>query len=264
MRATQLSGFWIAFTLLPGLGQAATNQFIPFTYTHNIQSALISTFPTGIYTAQDGTQFSIPASGSNFYDNGSAQFTTGAQLTMNVNLPNATDVYTLMNAYAPLAGEIGTIQFLGTGGTHVSFSLTGGNNIRDFYHGEFANGLTNTVPNVNAANTFTCVDSGTPVPSGGCLGAGATGNVNTGSQGTYVVDEQHFSLGSTFLGQTLTQIIITNTTGSSQVILLGMTATYTPSATSVPALSPWGLAILAVLLAAIAALTTRLRPAVRS
>jgi hypothetical protein len=262
---------------MAGLGLASTTQFVPFTYTNNIQTALISTFPTGTYTAVDGTQFSIPSapgncgpSGSavwpcNYYDAGSSDFTSGKSLTINVSFPNATDVYTLMNAYAPPQGvTVGTIQFVGTGGAQVTFNLIGGNDIRDFYNsGSYSNGLTNTVPGVSVANTFKCTDSGSPVPSGGCLGAGGSGNVNTGSLGNYVVDEQHFSLGSTFTGQTLTQIILTNSTSNSQVILLGMTAAYTPNqSVPVPALSPWGLAILGVLLAVSALLIWKISTAV--
>jgi uncharacterized protein (TIGR03437 family) len=235
MRAVQISRSLIGLTFMAGLGQtAAINQFIPFTYTNNVQTGLISTFPTGTYTATDGTQFSIPASGNNFYDNGSAKFTANAQLTISVSLPNATDVYTLMNAYyGGLPTTVATIQFVGTGGASMTCSLVSGAIIRDFSNsGPFDNSLNNgAVSGVNAANTFKCGDGSaySDAPNGACLGSGGTGIVSTGSQGYYVVDEQHFSLGSTFLGQTLTQIILTNSTSIAQVILLGMTATYTPN-----------------------------------
>lgn len=264
MRAAQISRSLIGLTFMAGLGQAATNQFIPFTYTNNIQTGLINPFPTGTYTAKDGTQFSIPALGNNFYDNGAAQFTANVALPINVSLPNATDVYTLINGYfgALLTGStVGTIQFSGTGNTSISFNLVAGSNIRDYFNsGQWVNSLNlSVVSGVTAANTFRCGDGSgySGAADGACLGSGATGNVNTGNQGYYVVDEQHFSLGSTFLGQTLNKIILTNSTSNAQVILLGMTATYTPNASSVPALSPWALAALGVVLLGVAALMLR-------
>jgi hypothetical protein len=111
-------------------------------------------------------------------------------------------------AYRPAATQLATIEFVGTGGTSLTFSLIGGNNIRDFYQGAFTNLLTNTVPGVNAENAFTCSDPST------CHGAGGTGNVTTGLAGTYVLDEQDFNLGSTFTGQTLTEIITDTHNGS--------------------------------------------------
>ncbi len=247
---------WVGLTILARLGQAAVTQPVAFTYTNNIQTGLISTFPTGTYTATDGTQFSIPSAAGNcgpsanqpcnFFDNGTGQFTAGNHLTINVSLPDATDVYTLINGYfrAIDTGTVGTVEFLGTGGTSITFNLIGGNDLRDFYNsGQYVNTLTNTVPGVNAVNTFECNDPST------CLGAGATGNVATGHQGNYVVDEQHFSLGSTFAGQTLTQIIITSTTSNVQVIVLGVTATYTPSA-PVP-MTPVAILLLTMALAGI-------------
>ncbi len=56
------------------------------------------------------------------------------------------------------------------------------------------------------------------------MGAGGTGNVQTGLTGTYVVDEQDFSLESAFATQTLTQIILTDAYNGSEPILLGVTA----------------------------------------
>lgn len=194
----------------------------------NIQTSLISTFPTGAFIASNSlaTPFSIPdapgncglsgASPCNFYAFESAAAGTG--LTINVSIQNATDVYTLMNATSPPPGQqLATVQFVGTGGAKLTFLLVGGKDIRDYYQGAFANSLTNGINGVEALNAFSCVD-----PKN-CLGSGATGNVQTGDQGTYVVDEQHFSLGATFAGQTLTQIVLTDTYNGSRPLLLGVT-----------------------------------------
>jgi uncharacterized protein (TIGR03437 family) len=70
---------------------------------------------------------------------------------------------------------------------------------------------------MEALNAFTCVAPDT------CAGAGGTGDVKTGYAGTYNVDEQHFTLLAAFQGQTLTQVVITDTNSSSTPILLGMT-----------------------------------------
>jgi len=42
-------------------------------------------------------------------------------------------------------------------------------------------------------------------------------------QDAYVIDEQHFSLGTTFAGERLTQIVITDTHSGSTPLLLGVT-----------------------------------------
>ncbi len=214
---------------------------------NNIQTGLISTFPTTTFTANNGlaTTFNIAVNGltncgpggnaaCNFYD--AFGFSgAGNSITFNVSVADATNVFTLMNAYCPAATQLATIEFLGTGGTNLTFSLIGGNNIRDFYQGQFTNALTNTVPGVNAENAFTCSDPST------CLGSGGTGNVNTGLTGTYVLDEQDFNLGATFAGQTLTEIVITDTYNGSDPILLGATV---ESGSVTPAPEPATLALL--------------------
>jgi hypothetical protein len=113
--------------------------------------------------------------------------------------------------------QIATITFVGSGGATITFPLIGGQDIRDYNRGGFANTLNNGISGVQALNAFTCVDPAT------CLGSGGTGNVNTGARDTYVVDEQDFSLGATFAEQTLTEIIITDTDDGPTPIVLGVT-----------------------------------------
>lgn len=70
------------------------------------------------------------------------------------------------------------------------------------------------------------------------LGGGGTGNVDTGDQGNYVIDEQDFVLNSAFALQTLTSIVITNTsTEGGTPIVLGVTAADI-SSTPLPATLP--------------------------
>jgi hypothetical protein len=93
------------------------------------------------------------------------------------------------DAFGPPAGtQIATIEFVGKGGAINTFALVGGQDIRDFNHGTFANTLTNGISGVQAVNAFSCEDPQT------CLGAGGTGDVNTGDTGNYRIDEQVFTL----------------------------------------------------------------------
>jgi PEP-CTERM motif len=221
----------LALPFVVGLAAAESFTFVPITQADdNIQTALVSTVPNGDFTANNvlATPFDIVGNGStncgpaanaacNFYDgfgfNGSGQ-----SITLNVSVADATNVYTLMNAFDPASGQtLATVQFIGTGGANETFDLVGGEVIRDFFQGSFTNSLTNGIAGINALNAFTCVD-----PTN-CLGAGGTGNVQTGLTGTYVIDEQDFSLGSAFAGQTLTQIVITDDFNGSNPILEGVT-----------------------------------------
>jgi len=215
--------------VLAGLAGATEYSYVWIYGTNNIQTGLVSTFPATDFTTSNSlaTPFTVrsaagncgPAGASpcNFWD-GFGFSGSGKTTTMDISIANATDAYTLMNAYTPAAGQqLATIQFVGTGNTSITFPLIAGKNIRDFYQGSYANTLTNGVPGVEAINVLTCV-----APTA-CLGAGGTGNVKTGEAGTYVIDEQHYSLGTTFAGQTVTQIIVTDTDNGSNPILLGVT-----------------------------------------
>jgi hypothetical protein len=142
---------------------------------------------------------------------------------MNVSVFNPTDVYTLMSATYPAATELASIQFIGTGGADVTYQLIGGSDIRDYYEGSFVNTLNNTVSGVNALNAFTCNDPSNCLGGAGSGSDTGTGNVNNGLTGNYLIDEQDFSLAGAFAGQTLTQIIITDTQNGSDPILLGAT-----------------------------------------
>ena len=183
-----------------------------FTKNNDIQTELIREFPTGIFTANNSfaTPFDITpnGNGNNFYDG----FTHGSALTINVAIPDATNVYTLMNAYAPLSSDqIATVEFIGSEGTTETFTLVAGNQIRDYYEGVYANSINGTT----TQNAFT-VNGVTDGPPG-----------NEGF-GTFHIDEQDFTLSSAFASQTLVQIVITdlgNQRGGTDVpILLGATA----------------------------------------
>jgi len=193
-----------------------------FTKNNNIQADLIKEFPTGQFTANDSlaTPFDIASdsNGNNYYDG----FTNGGALTIDVSISDVTNVYTLMNAYSPGSGfETATVEFIATGGVTETFELVNGDNIRDFFQGDYANTLNNTpISDPSAENAFSITTTGTD--------GGGTGNTSTGSSGTYNIDEQDFALSSAFASQTLTEIVITDLGGarggSDVPALLGITA----------------------------------------
>jgi uncharacterized protein (TIGR03437 family) len=218
----------VGFAIAARLALALDYTFVPVPGNANIETQLISTIPTGTFTANNtlATPFSIPATPGKCGTSGNApcnayigQLGNGQSLTLNVSVPNATDVYTLMNASSPPPGaQLFTITFIGSQGATLTFPLIAGADIRDYAQGIFANTLTNGISGVQALNAFSCVDPAT------CLGSGGSGNVLTGEKATYVADEQHFSLGTAFIGQTLTQIVLTDTYGGKpQLLLMGAT-----------------------------------------
>jgi hypothetical protein len=198
-----------------GLGTATSSlsvgQYVfvtNFAKTNDIQTGLIAQFPTGVFDAADawGTPFDITsnASGDNFND-------AGGVVTINTSIQDVTDVYTLMNAYAPTSGDdLATVEFVATDGTTETFTLVNGNQVRDFFQSNHAN----TINGVTTENAFTINN---------VQGAAATGNVTTGDTGTYNIDEQDFALDDAFASKTLSKIVITET-GASTPILLGVTA----------------------------------------
>jgi pimeloyl-ACP methyl ester carboxylesterase len=216
-------------------------RYVTIPASNSIQEDLIDTFPLGTFTANNqlATLFEIPSTPNtcgynglgpcNYYDAFGFDG-AGQSITIDVSIPNVAHVFTLMNAYTPVAGQqLATIEFFGSNGATETFPLVAGQDIRDFYQGSFANTLTNGIPGVNAVNAFSCVDPAT------CLGGGGTGNVTTGAAGTYVIDEQQFSLSPAFLTQNLVKIVITDTYDGSDPILLGITTDQgTPPAVVIP------------------------------
>jgi hypothetical protein len=223
--------FCTCFALAAWPQAPTTPIYITIPANNSIQTDLISTFPTGIFTAGNGlaTRFNIPSEPTtcgytgkapcNYYD-GFGFNGNGHSITMKFDpIPHVWHVYTLMNAYCPYAGQqLATIEFVGSRGATETFPLVAGKNIRDYYHNVWANTLDNGIPDMVALNAFTCVDPDT------CLGSGGTGNVHTGGKGTYVVDEQEFFLSSDFRDQDLVKIVVTDTYNGSNPILLGVTA----------------------------------------
>jgi hypothetical protein len=210
----------VVICLMPVVPGWAAGKYVPIApYSDaDIQTNLISQFPVGVFTPSNlpspAVTFRIAKAKPradpptyNFWDDPS-----GTPLTLNVSVPKATYVYTLMNAYSPPDGQtIANIEFKGSKGAVQSFSLVAGANIRDFCVGNFAN----TINGTTTQNAFE-IDN--------VQDACGTGNVKTGLVTDYHIDEQQFALKAAFAKQKLTQIIITPTgVGGSRPIVLGVT-----------------------------------------
>lgn len=204
-----LSTVVLAALFSPGPARAQGNYiFITnFSKNGNIQTNLIAQFPTGLWVATNSfaTPYDIVtnSAGENFY-------AATTPLSNSVSIPAVSNIYTLMNAYAPGGGPVVTVEFKGDQGADQTNTLDGGVNIRDFFQGSYVN----TLNSATVENAFEAFD---------VQGAGGTGNVNTGLTGNYVIDEQSFSLDAAFLTQRLTAIIFSGL-GNGTPIILGITA----------------------------------------
>src|SRR4051794_10499009 len=135
----------VAIAGLGGASQAHTGlTFITdFSKNGNMQNNLQSSFPSGVFTPNNSflTSFDITSdtNGNNFAQLfGTGGIFTAGTYSVNVNVSGVTDVYTLMNAYAPQGGQtLDTVEFIGTGGADQTFSLDNGTDVRDFYRGGF-------------------------------------------------------------------------------------------------------------------------------
>lgn len=205
------------------LALALDYTFLPFQGNGNIQTELMNTFPVGSFAAGNAlaTPFSIASAPGNCGPSASlpcnyyrfALNASGSSITIKTTVGSPTDIYTLMNAYDPAPGQqLATITFVGSAGAILTFPLIGGADIRDVHQSQYADTLGNGVPGVQALNAFSCT-----VPTS-CLDLSGAGPA-----GMYFIDEQHYSLGTAFLNQTLTQIVITDTYNGSEPILLGLT-----------------------------------------
>jgi hypothetical protein len=222
----------VALSGMASVATAASFTTVSFPGNGNIQSDLVAAGPSGNFTTSNGfaTPFSIPSTGNNF-----AVVSAAAPLSITgLSIANATDVFTLMNAFGPIDGvTIGAITFDFVGGTSESVDLVAGVNVRDFFDGNFADST--TAANVENAFTFTNTQGGA-----------GTDDSSTGAIGTYMFDEQEFSLGAFAVGKVLSGIEVTSVsgtgdtgTGDGSPIVLGVTVGTMPS--GVPEPTSWAL-----------------------
>jgi hypothetical protein len=106
-----------------------------------------------------------------------------SSFTITTSISRATTVYTLMNsAWGQSGANVGSIEFVGSGGENIAFQIVEGTNIRDHFNGGFNNSASNIVVN--------------PFLNG-------VQNAN----GPDRLDMQTFVLPASFANDTLTQII---------------------------------------------------------
>jgi hypothetical protein len=218
-RPTLLLALGVSVITLTWVSPAgADTMFITdFAKNGNMQNTLQSSFPSGLFTANNSfhTRFNITsdANGDNFaqlFGNDGQIFHPGSY-TVNVGVAGVTDVYTLMNAYAPTRGlTLSTVEFVGSGGADEVFALVNGTDVRDFFRGGFAN----TINGTTTQNAFE-IDN--------VQGGAGTGNSHTGAVDTYLIDEQHFVLDPSFASQTLQEILYTYPGNAGTPILEGVT-----------------------------------------
>lgn len=110
-----------------------------------------------------------------------------APISFDVNIKSPTVGYTLFNTHWGKAIPEVSIEFRGTNNKSISFMLVGGSNIRDWYNGNYTNGIP-----TNALNWWIG-----PTPS-----LGTPPNPSR-------LDMQVYQFGDIFQGETLTQILIT-------------------------------------------------------
>ena len=120
---------FVSFSPVSGTPQAIS--LAPYA-NRNIQQSLFPTFPTGHVIPPKnsfGVPFNIPLDGPNFI----VVESTGP-LVIHVGAFGVKKVFTLMQAYGPVAGDkICSIEFNGSAGADQVFPMIVGVNVRDFF-----------------------------------------------------------------------------------------------------------------------------------
>lgn len=217
---------------VPLLSNAATAGWTPIDFSASVNARLQNGI--GIPTAAGinlpdastgsvtygGVPFYIPTndpSGNNYWNAAFASGPDPRTLTITTSIYDAVYVSTLINTYAGIAGSsLASIEFLGTGGASYTYNLVGGVDIRDFNN----DGFVNTI-DPNAGSHPIQVLSYDDQAQGGRL------------------DMQQFTLPSTFLGQTLTTILLVdngfdvpNPEPHQRVFLAGLSVSSVPEPSS--------------------------------
>jgi hypothetical protein len=209
----------------PGSGVGTANQ----SYLYNPATYTSANFVAGSDKASgNGIDFNLvsDAAGQDF-----EQVVPGTPLVIATSISGATDVYLLTAAYH---GTSYNVTFTGTGGATDTFN---GVSAPDFCNG-------------GELNTSSAGFSNQSVLEVQDVGACGNGNSATGSNTNYYLYEQSYVLNSSFAGQSLTGISISNPENT--LLVLGITATATESSAPAPepsALSLAGLALVGLGLA---------------
>ena len=166
-----------------------------------MDGALLS--PSGT-TTLGGVPFNIPVNGNNYWhsyqpgpganDNNVLDDNQPRVLSIPVNIQGGSRIYTLMNTYWGVAYPLtyAKLEVFGTGGAYARFDLFGNVHFRDFNR-----------------NTYT--ESLNQIPVGTQQVLAWNNWRNPG--GAQRLDRQQFDLGNAFLGQTLTELRLTDLGG---------------------------------------------------
>lgn len=180
--------------ILAGLACLATTAARADTVQINLSPYLNDRFvfpgmPDGVTTAGNtgnplaSQSFIIPPStvGGSDANNIWSGLDNSSVLNISVSILNATNVYTLMNTFFGSLTAGVSVEFQGTGGANDVFNLFGGTQIRDWNKDVYTNAINGTT----------------------------TQAWHTINGGDNRFDAQQFILSAEFLGQTLTNILIT-------------------------------------------------------
>jgi|HubBroStandDraft_5_1064220.scaffolds.fasta_scaffold123240_1 hypothetical protein len=156
-----------------------------------------STFPTGSQT-YNGVGFDIPTSNNAWFADVAAQGQSGqVSVKIPVNVKNVKTAYTLMNTlWGSKTKDLLTITFTGTGGASWTYEIIEGSDTRDYNNGNYLNTIDCRLPSIPTKTL------------------GKTGSVSafTNKKGQRL-DMQMFELPTSFAGQTLVSVTITDNGG---------------------------------------------------
>jgi hypothetical protein len=174
-----------------------------------------STFPTGSQS-YNGVAFDIPTTDNAWFADAAAHGQSGqVSVKIPVNVKNVKTVYTLMNTiWGSKTKDLLTVTFTGTGGASWTYEIIEGSDTRDYNNGNYLNTIDCRLPNIPSKT------------------AGKTGSVSAFKNGKgQRLDMQIFELPTSFAGQTLVSVTITDNGGPE--VQRGFLAAMTVS-TSVP------------------------------
>jgi len=142
--------------------------------------------------------FDIPTSNNAWFADVAAQGQSGqVSVKIPVNVKNVKTVYTLMNTlWGSKTKDLLTITFTGTGGASWTYEIIEGSDTRDYNNGNYLNTIDCRLPSIPTKTL------------------GKTGSVSafTNKKGQRL-DMQMFELPTSFAGQTLVSVTITDNGG---------------------------------------------------
>lgn len=156
-----------------------------------------STFPTGSQT-YNGVGFDIPTSNNAWFADVAAQGQSGqVSVKIPVNVKNVKTAYTLMNTlWGSKTKDLLTITFTGTGGASWTYEIIEGSDTRDYNNGNYLNTIDCRLPSIPTKT----------------LGKSGSVSAFTNKKGQRL-DMQMFELPTSFAGQTLVSVTITDNGG---------------------------------------------------